>query len=370
MQPILRILDANANRAREALRTLDDIARFVLARDDLAQTCKDLRHQIGACLQAGGIRAEELVWARDVAGDVGTDLTTAGESSRATITDIAHSAAGRLAESLRSMEESAKALGASSTAGQLEQARYASYQLHQRFVLALGSSRGRQFSMCVLVTESLCRHHTWDRLAQLCIEGGADCLQLREKDLPDRELLRRARRLVELGRGNPVAVFVNDRADIAVLAGATGVHLGQEDLDALDARRVCAGRLLVGVSTSTLTEARLAVQDGADLCGLGPMFPTATKQKPHLAGPAYVREYLADPMTARLPHLAIGGITPERMPELAAAGCCGVAVSSVVCGASDPRAVCELLAKGLRPPAESVRSDTAPRAARLPSVGF
>jgi len=98
-----------------------------------------------------------------------------------------------------------------------------------------------------------------------------------------------------------------------------------------------AGRgLRIGVSTENLEQARDAAEQGADLCGVGPMFPTTTKEKPRLAGPAYLAAYLAEPATARLPHLAIGGITPANVIELARAGCRGVAVSSVVCSSPAP----------------------------------
>ena len=106
-------------------------------------------------------------------------------------------------------------------------------------------------------------------------------------------------------------------------------------------------RLLIGASTNTLAEAQDAVRNGADLCGVGPMFLTTTKHKPVLAGPAYLREYLADPLTSRVPHLAIGGITPATVRALASAGCRGIAVSSAVCGASEPGEVCRSLLASL-----------------------
>ena len=86
-----------------------------------------------------------------------------------------------------------------------------------------------------------------------------------------------------------------------------------------------------------------AAAGGADYCGIGPMFTTDTKEAGSLAGPAYLREYMAAAQTARVPHLAIGGITPENAGELVGAGCRGVAVSSAVCGAKEPGEVCGAL---------------------------
>ena len=104
---------------------------------------------------------------------------------------------------------------------------------------------------------------------------------------------------------------------------------------------------LVGVSTATVEQARAAVVAGADYCGVGPMFVTSTKHKPVISGPGYLERYLADPILAQRPHLAIGGITLENIGQLAAVGGRGVAVSSVVCGAEDPAAVCQGLIAGL-----------------------
>lgn len=347
------MLDANANRAREALRTLDDIARFALERKDLCEASKTLRHEISDCLREARCDAATLIFARDVAGDVGTSVTTQGEASRASLGDVVQSACGRLAESLRSMEECAKALQHPRAAAMLEACRYRAYTLQQQFTIALGSTARRQFRLCVLITQSLCTHHAWERVAAACIEGGADCLQLREKSLTDGELLARARELVAMTRGTPVAVVVNDRPDVAMLARAHGVHLGQTDLPAADVRRLVGASMLLGVSTSTLAEATQAVRDGADMCGVGPMFSTTTKHKPVLAGPAYLRAYLGDTTTRLIPHLAIGGIGVEQVPELVRSGCRGIAVSSVVCGSPRPRDVCEALVAELSRPAQA-----------------
>src|SRR5690606_21950697 len=102
---------------------------------------------------------------------------------------------------------------------------------------------------------------------------------LREKELSDRELLARARRLVGIARekDRSVAVIINDRPDIALLAGADGVHLGQTDLTVADVRRIAGFELLVGVSCSTLAQAQQAAREGADYLGLGPMFASRTK---------------------------------------------------------------------------------------------
>jgi thiamine-phosphate pyrophosphorylase len=360
MLPAWRILDANANRAREGLRVLEDVARFVLEHAALAERCKTARHAITgamedlgrASLAEGGSLA--LAW-RDSACDVGVGIKVTGELARADLASVVDANAGRSAEALRVLGEIAKTMHDAGDHGRVaracaafEHARYEAYELHRAICLALGAASPAsdpQPRLCVLLTERLCTHHAWDRVATLALAAGADMIQLREKDFDGRELLDRARRLVAMCREHRAKAVINDRPDIALLSGAWGVHVGQSDLSVRDVRRLAGRSLRIGVSTETLEQAWAAAEDGADLCGVGPMFATATKDKPRLAGPEYLAAYLQDPRASRLPHLAIGGITPGNIDQLIAVGCRGVAVSSAVCSSPDPgRVVGELLA--------------------------
>jgi thiamine-phosphate pyrophosphorylase len=341
------MMDANANRAREGLRVLEDIARFVLDRGDLSATAKQIRHDLAqAVAQASGGAVARLA-SRDVEGDVGTSISTPSEARRGGWRDLALAAAGRATEALRVLEESAKMLGRTEAALTLERCRYRAYTLERDLVLSLPKGLAKQWRLCVLLTESLCTHHDWKAVASMAIAGGADCIQLREKSLPDAELLNRARFLVEMCRNaSPcVALIVNDRPDIAMLSGADGVHLGQGDLPVRDARVLLGPNAIIGVSTSNLDEAKAARGHGADYIGVGPMFPTSTKLKESIVGPAYLAAVLADPTLAQKRHLAIGGITYERVSQMP--GVRGIAVSSAVCSASDPRDACQRLIRAL-----------------------
>ena len=210
----------------------------------------------------------------------------------------------------------------------------------------------RQWSLCVLITKSLCTR-PWEEVARAALEAGADCIQLREKDLAGRELLRRASLLRAMTNDAGAALIINDRPDIAALAEADGVHLGQTDLPVDEARRIVGDGLCIGVSATTLDQATEALGAGADTLGLGPMFPTTTKPDPggrtdgSVAGPSLAREVLAKhPGT---PHLAIGGIGPVNIEELREAGVRGIAVSGVVCAADDPGSITSRLLEAMRP---------------------
>lgn len=369
MNHALRIIDANANRAREALRVMEDAARFILDDESLCAALKQARHELADALREIGAD-NALAW-RDTQGDAGAAVTATGEYQRAGVRAVVVAAGKRLSEALRSIEEYAKTIeppddhdtgefvivcgddgcapGGHAVGGAraFESLRYRCYDLERDLVLALGAASRPRWRLCVILTEALCTHHPWLEVARRAVRAGADCLQLREKSLDSRELLERARALVAVAHESATtcAVIINDRPDIALLSRADGVHLGQSDMSVRDARRILGTDALIGVSTERIEQARAALSDGADYLGVGPMFPTTTKDKPRLAGPAYLREVLTH--TPELPHaLAIGGVTPERMNDLrAAAGVppgnrWGVAVSSAVCAASDPGAAC------------------------------
>lgn len=191
----------------------------------------------------------------------------------------------------------------------------------------------RDFSrvrLCVLVSSGLSELPP-AKLAAEAAAGGADCIQLREKDISDRALLDVAKACRDACRD--VLFIVNDRADVAVLSGADGVHVGQEDLPAAQARRIVGEEMLVGVSVSRIEHIGPAERQGADYLGVGCVFPTATKEV-EVAGLEFLR---AAAQEARLPVLAVGGINADNAPLAIAAGAVGVAVCSAVIGAGDVR---------------------------------
>ncbi|MBM4049180.1 MAG: thiamine phosphate synthase [Planctomycetes bacterium] len=172
--------------------------------------------------------------------------------------------------------------------------------------------------------------------AKLVIAGGADVVQLREKTMADGEFLVLARQFRELTAKTGTLFIVNDRAEMARLADADGVHLGQDDLPVAEARKILGRGTLIGVSTHAIDQARRAVADGADYIGVGPVYPTKTKGYEQGVGLQYVRQVASE---LDVPFVAIGAITLERLPEVMAAGAKAVAVSSAIIAARDPKAM-------------------------------
>lgn len=325
-----RILDANANRAREALRMMEDSARFALNDAALSTELKAMRHELRSILDTlppGWLEAN-----RDTPGDVGTAITTPSEQQRANLRDIAIAAGKRLSESLRVMEETAKTINPA-TAARFEALRYRAYTVEATLNARLHTTAARQWRVCVLLTESLCAQ-SWERVLQAAIDNGAGCIQLREKAMSDQQLLARAECAVAIAHASGASVIINDRPDIALLAGADGVHLGTGDLPIARIRELAGRSLLTGASTHDLAEADAAVQAGADYCGVGAMFTSSLKPQRTPSGIAYLRTFIE--RYPHVPHLAIGGITPGNIDQLIAAGANGVAVSTAVCGSDDP----------------------------------
>jgi thiamine-phosphate pyrophosphorylase len=180
--------------------------------------------------------------------------------------------------------------------------------------------------------------------AEAVIAGGARVVQVRMKDAPARDVLEVSRRVVALAQGRAL-VLVNDRADLALLSGADGVHVGDDDLPTAEARRLLGPELLVGRTCRTLEEARAAIAEGADHVGFGPIFGTRSKA---LAVAPRGTAALAEVTRAiAAPVVAIGGIDAGNAAEVARAGAACAAVIDALFGAGDPRENAARLAAAL-----------------------
>ena len=177
--------------------------------------------------------------------------------------------------------------------------------------------------------------------AQAVIAGGASVVQLRMKGSPAGAILDAARRIVALARGVAL-VLVNDRPDLALLSGADGVHLGDEDLPVPEARAILGAALLVGRTARSADEARAALAAGADHVGYGPVFPSGTKLL--AVAPRGLEALAATCAALPAPVVAISGITLENIGAVARAGAAAAAVIGDLFEHGAPRARAEALA--------------------------
>jgi hydroxymethylpyrimidine kinase/phosphomethylpyrimidine kinase/thiamine-phosphate diphosphorylase len=175
-----------------------------------------------------------------------------------------------------------------------------------------------------------------DRLVervQEAINGGVSVVQFRYKKRDEMEKYRLAQELKQLCSRCSVTFLINDDLKLAQTVDADGVHLGQDDVDPAEARRLLGPRKMIGVSTHSLAEAQAAEAAGADYVGCGAMFPTASKEIEHLVGPELVRQIRTQ---IRIPIVAIGGITRDNAPQVIDAGADAIAVISAVMGHAEP----------------------------------
>jgi thiamine-phosphate diphosphorylase len=202
------------------------------------------------------------------------------------------------------------------------------------------AAAARVRGLYLIVDPDACAGRRGVDIARLAIEGGASVVQWRDKRRDKGDQLDDVRAIRDLCHAHDALFIVNDHVDLALAAGADGVHLGQHDLPATLAREI-GETMMIGVSTNDAAEARRAAADGADYVAVGAIFPTRSKDATRPASLARLREVRA---AVSVPVVAIGGIDATNARRVIDAGASAIAVISAVCAAPDPRASAHELA--------------------------
>jgi thiamine-phosphate pyrophosphorylase len=210
-------------------------------------------------------------------------------------------------------------------------------------------------SLCLITDRHQCGETPLEAVVEEAIKGGANIVQLREKELPAGELFSLGVRLREVTRGRAL-LLINDRVDVAQACGADGVQLPEDGLPTSITRWVLGRHALVGRSVHSVEAAVQAERDGADLIQLGTIFATTSKPDAAPAGLELVQEVAK---VISIPLLAIGGIRPENVAEVIKAGASGAAVISSICRADHPKVAAEALVQAM---AEAWKEQTAAKA--------
>jgi thiamine-phosphate pyrophosphorylase len=332
-----RIIDANFNRAREACRVIEEFCRFVLNSALLTERAKKLRHELSASI--GKLDAGRLMAGRDTLGDVGVGKTVEKQLSRSNLNDCFVAGCKRLTEALRALAEVIR-IDNEPLAAAIEKMRFDAYTLEKDIVLFSNTSeKFKNVKLYIVITSDLPTEVI--SLAYKCAAGGADCIQLRAKDIEDDMLFALAVEFVKICKEAGVVSIINDRADIAFACGADGVHLGQNDLPVEQARRLQLAPLIIGKSTHSLKQLKAACAENLTYVGLGPVFATLTKPGADAVGLEYVTSAMQELADTGIGHVAIGGITPDNIESVLGAGAESIAVCSAVTHASDPAAACQ-----------------------------
>jgi thiamine-phosphate pyrophosphorylase len=338
---LYRILDANLDRSREALRVIEEWCRFGLENAELSNQCKQLRQALAVW------HADKFRQARDTPADVGTALSHDNEEQRHSIQAVLRANFCRLQEALRVLEEYGKVYDIKMGAA-CKQIRYQIYTLESQifaFDLPNNSRRSRlqklQSAHLYLVTMPS------DRLlekVEAAVQGGVKIVQYRQKEGADSERIAIAQQLCQICHQYGALFLVNDRVDIALVVGADGVHLGQQDMPVAIARQILGEDLIIGLSTTSPQELEIAIAAKPDYVGVGPVFATPTKPGKAASGFEYVR-YAAQKLAQNsdpkleMPWYAIGGIDAENLAEVVGAGASRVAVVRSLMQAENPALV-------------------------------
>ena len=336
---VYRIIDANFNRAREAIRVVEEFCRFALNSGSLTERAKQIRHELSAVI--GKLDAGRLVSSRDTLGDVGVGKTVDKQLVRSELRDCFTAGCKRLTEALRALAETTQTQDRS-VAEVIEKLRYAAYTLEKDIVLFSDAfEKFKGVRLYVIITSNLPVDVI--SLACKCAAGGADCIQLRAKAIDDDKFFAIAVEFVRICKDSGVLSIINDRVDVAVAAGADGVHLGQNDFPIEHARKLQLAPLIIGKSTHSPEQLRAACEERSTYAALGPVFATETKPTAEAVGLDYVRqatEILAD---TGICNVAVGGITLDNAEDVLKAGAEAIAVCAAVAEADDPAAACRAL---------------------------
>ena len=336
---VSRIIDANFNRAREAIRVVEEFCRFALNSTPLTNRAKQLRHELSGAI--GKFDEGRLIASRDTLGDVGVSQVVDNQLGRGDLRDSLTAGCKRLTEALRALAEVIR-IENQHLAETVEKLRYDAYTLEKDIVMFADTvEKYRRVGLYVVITSNLPVEVI--SLTHKCVAGGADCVQLRAKGIEDDKLYALAVEFAGICRDGGVISVINDRVDIAVAAGADGLHVGQNDLPIEQARKLQATPLVIGKSTHSVEQLRAACDERPAYAALGPVFATGTKPDVPPVGLDYVRqatEILADQGVG---NVAIGGITVDNVEQVLSAGAASIAVCAAATKAEDPTVACRAL---------------------------
>ena len=324
---MFRLIDANLNRLSEGLRLLEDVARFILNDATLSSRLKTLRHDLLVKTESF---QQTLLTARDAEGDV--TAFSKETMLRSDVNDIVTANARRVTESLRVLEEFSKLPDVNLDPAKFKRARFEIYDIERELSGKVTRHGKRIAGLYVIIDREALGEKDEVETCRQAICGGANVIQLRDKVGNKSQMLNSARQIKEACIPSGIPFIINDHMDIAIAAGADGLHLGQEDLPVPAARRLLPIDKLIGCSTTTEQEALQAEADGADYIAVGSIYPTQSKKSVTVVGLERLRK-IRDSVS--LPIVAIGGINADNARTVIDAGADAVAVISAILASDD-----------------------------------
>jgi len=339
---LYRIIDANINRASEALRVLEDWARFGKDSKAISEKLKNIRHNLNKHFESFGLVAN-----REAESDVGRNIEN--NSKRETVRDILRANSKRAEEALRVLSEYGQLLNVDTRI--IEKDRYEVYTTEKELLNSEKLFRLANSSLYLVTNrDNFKSNNDFLNVIEKAIEGGVDIIQLREKKECESTILLLAKEIKKLIAKTEILFIVNDRIDIALACEADGVHLGQDDFPLNEARKILPEGFIIGLSTHSEEQGKNAVRSYghmslADYLGVGPVFPTPTKPDYKAAGLEYVN--WANENLKNIPWFAIGGIDTTNIDKVISAGAGKIAVVRSIMEAGNPKEIAKTLKEKL-----------------------
>ena len=335
---IAQLIDANLDRAREGLRVMEDWCRFGLNRGDFSIQIKDWRQQLGA--HHHNIYRKARLTSIDPATGVSHPL----QKGRSTPEAVFIANSSRVQEALRVIEEFTR-ITDPKLCEIATKIRYETYEVEIKVLNTAEGLNKRQAlkdSSLYLITTN---RKDLKEIVLQALKAGVKIVQYREKFLFDHEKISQAKCLASLCKKYNSLFIVNDRIDIALAVDADGVHLGQEDIPTKIARELLGTEKIIGRSTHCLEDIKNAEKEGCDYIGIGPIFPSKTKQKLNPIGIDYLKKGLSETL---LPAFAIGGINNSNIKQLNQVNNLRIAVSNAIINSNEPFSETKELLKFLK----------------------
>ncbi len=325
---VMRIIDANLNRTCEGLRVLEDVVRFAYNNKRLTLRIKKERHRLREIFSKEVIDATTIE--RDAEGDVGR-TPSRFEDKRENLFEVVTRNLKRVEESVRSLEEFSK-LFSIKKARQIKNMRFDLYSIEKDVQKLLYTKKGLRKNGIYVVLPDRKKSEILS-IVKSIVEAPVSAVQLRSKNLPASELIKLGRVIRNITAKNGIPFIVNNRVDIALALAADGVHIGQDDMPLVHARKLTGYSFIIGVSTHSIREARKAEKDGADYIAYGSIFSTKSKANEIIQGVEKLKRLRK---RVNIPVVAIGGIDDENIGDVSSAGADYAAVISYVSDAKNP----------------------------------
>jgi len=297
MNKVYRIIDANINRAKEGLRVVEDICRFVLDNAELTDNIKDIRHKLTKLVT---IPDSLLVASRGSDEDVARQREV---PQRKSTRQIFTANTKRVTEALRVMEEFLD------NGSEIKDVRYLVYDLEKVISSKLKLVLPFENDLYVVSDDV--------EVLKKAIADQVPIVQLRDKESDKQTIYQKALELVNYKKDKEVVFILNDDPEMALNAGADGVHVGQEDMETEDVRKIVGDDFIIGRTTHNIDQALQAQAEKVNYISVGPVYATPTKPNRPAVGLEYVRDAAAK---VNIPFVTIGGIDMTNINEVLNAG--------------------------------------------------